>query len=75
MTEKQVQILGFEKTKEYLHDNYFIRLYRKGVIEVEFTYESAELVTVDISLDKVNYLPAVKIEELKSLDLILNKIL
>ena len=72
MTEKQVQILGFEKTKEYLHDNYFTRRYRKGVIEVEFTYESAELVRADITLDEVNCLP-VKIEELNSLDLILNK--
>ena len=72
MTEKQVQILGFEKTKEYLHETYFTRMYRKGVIEVDFTYESADLVSVDISLDKVNCLP-VKIEDLKSLDLILNK--
>ena len=72
MTEKQVQILGFEKTKEYLSDTYFTRRYRKGIIEVEFTYESAELVSVGISLDKVNCL-LVKIEDLKSLDNILNK--
>lgn len=71
MTEKQVQILGFKKTKEYNHDTYVTRRYRKGLIEVEFTYEIAELVSVDITLDEVNCLP-IKIEELKSLDLILN---
>lgn len=77
-TEQDAVKLGFIKTKEYPHDQFVTRNYRKGVIEIDFTYKPTllcngmELHTVDITLLEVigDY---ITLNELVYLDAILNK--
>ena len=74
MTEKDIKRIGFEFVKEYEHDEWFTRRYKKGVIEAEFTYRSknAILETFDITIDEVVG-QKVDFAELQVLDKVLNK--
>ena len=72
MTEKEIKEIGFELVKQYNHDQFNTNRYQKGILEVEFTYENKQLVTVDLTMEEVNCLP-ITINELEQLNEILNK--
>jgi hypothetical protein len=57
MTKKKLESLGFEKVKEYYHDDYFTERFRNGELEVELTYEKGQLITCDLTMDEVNCKP------------------
>ena len=38
MSEQEVKEIGFELVKQYEHDQYNTNRYKKGMLEVEFTY-------------------------------------
>lgn len=71
MTEQTIKDLDFEFVKEYLHDQFKTRRYKKGVLEVEFTYENDELKTFDLTIQEINCKP-IKLADLRMLDAILN---
>nr|BFF39054.1 hypothetical protein BACY1_08590 [Tenacibaculum mesophilum] len=74
MTEPNVKKAGFEFEKEYEHDQFYTRRYKKGVMQVEFTYlsEKSTLENVDLTIDEV-IAETVDYKELLMLDMILNK--
>jgi len=72
MNEKEMTNLEFEFVKVYHHDQYRTVRYKKGVLEVEFTYSQEGLESCDLTIQKLNCLPINKIE-LKQLNEILNK--
>jgi len=72
LTEYSIKYLGFELVKEYEHDHFFTNRYKKGALEVEFTYDESKLITTDLTIKETNCLP-IDTEELKQLDKILNK--
>lgn len=72
MTENEIKEIGFELSKQYTHDQSKTNRYQKGILEVEFTYESEKLVTVDLTVEEINCLPIAK-NELQQLDKILNR--
>ena len=72
MSEQEIKEIGFELVKQYEHDQYNTNRYKKGILEVEFIYESEKLITCDLTLQEVNCLPITKIE-LQQLNKILNK--
>jgi len=72
MTESDIKEIGFELVKKYEHDQYFTHRYKKGKLEVEFTYENNKLVTRDLTVGEINCLPITK-TELQQLNGILNK--
>lgn len=69
-TEEQLKGLGFELTKQYEHDEFHTNRYAKGILEVEFTYESQQLVTCDLTISELNCKP-VTFDEMKALTTIL----
>lgn len=71
MTESDIKKLGFELVKRYEHDQYSTNRYKKGILEVEFTYENNKLVTLELTMGEVNCLPITE-SELQQLDKILN---
>jgi len=72
MTEKEIKGIGFELVKQYEHDQFKTNRYQKGILEVEFTYEGKNLVTVDLTMEEISCLPITK-NELQQLNKILNK--
>jgi len=72
LTEYSIKFLGFKLIKEYKHDQYFTNRYKKGCLEVEFTYDDKDLVSLDVTIYEVIGLPINK-NKLKTLDNILNK--
>mgnify|MGYP000681115652 FL=1 len=72
MTEKEIKEIGFKLVKQYKHDQFRTNRFKKGILEVEFTYEGKNLVTVDLTMEEINCLPITK-NELQQLNKILNK--
>lgn len=72
MTEIQLKQLDFKLIKQYDHDQYNTNRYKKGILEVEFTYEVEELHDISLTIEEVNAVP-VTINELLVLNLIFNK--
>lgn len=72
LTEYSIKFLGFKLVKKYEHDQFFTNRYKKGCLEVEFTYDDKDLISLDVTIDEVIGLPINK-NELKTLDNILNK--
>ncbi|MBC7399827.1 MAG: hypothetical protein H7289_07755 [Mucilaginibacter sp.] len=70
MTEQQLKGLGFVLTESYPHDEFNTNRYKKGVLEVEFTYRGDELITYDLTISEVNSMP-ITFDELKILSPIL----
>ena len=72
MTEKELKKLGFEFIKRYEHNQYVTRRFKKGVLEVELTFEKGALVDFDLTIEEINCIKVTK-QSLKELDNILNK--
>jgi hypothetical protein len=74
MTENQIELLGFDFIKSYSHDEWWTRRFKKGLMQIEFTYKNIDnsLEMVALTIDEVVGMP-ITIEELKTLDLIINK--
>lgn len=72
LTEDNIQSLEFELEQKYKHDYFVTNRYKKGCLEVEFTYDDSKLVSTDVTIQEVNCLPINK-QELLKLDAILNK--
>lgn len=56
-TEAQIKEIGFKRTDSYDHDQYHTNRYKKGCLEVEFTYEGDELLTCDLTISELNCMP------------------
>ena len=72
MTEQDIKKIGFKLIKQYEHDQFNTNRYKKGILEVEFTYQEGKTVMHDLTIEEVNCLPIGK-TELQQLDKILNK--
>ena len=72
MTEQDIKEIGFNLVKQYQHDDFHTNRYRKGLIEVEFTYKNDELLTIDAAISEINCIPVNK-SDLQTLDKIINK--
>lgn len=47
--EEKIKDLGFTFHKEYSHDQFLTRRYRKGIIEVELSYEFGDLIAQEVT--------------------------
>ena len=74
MTENSVKKAGFEFVKEFEHDQFYTRIYKKGVLKVWFTYllGDSTIVNVELTMDGI-VKESLDYKELLMLDLILNK--
>jgi hypothetical protein len=72
MTQSQVKGIGFKLEKDYTHDQFRTLRYKRGVLEVEFTFEGNELVDTSLTIEEVNAMP-INTNELIKLNQILNK--
>lgn len=74
MTEENLKKLGFVFSKQYPHDRFFTKRFKKGCLYVEFTYikKTKEIATIDVTVDEVNVLP-ITFSEIEQLNKILNK--
>ncbi|MBY0244984.1 MAG: hypothetical protein K2Q03_05995 [Sphingobacteriaceae bacterium] len=66
MTEKEVKELGFELSNSYTHNQYNTNRYKKGCLQVEFTYEGKKMVHSDLMVLALDVHP-ISIDELKTL--------
>jgi hypothetical protein len=57
MTEDQIRELGWKLVKQYDHDQFHTNRHKLGCMEIEFTYEGADLVTCDVTISEVHCLP------------------
>lgn len=57
MTEKQIRDLGWVLVKQYTHDEFRTNRYYLGCMEIEFTYEGDELVSLDMSISELIGMP------------------
>lgn len=66
--------LGFELIKSYTHDNFVTQRRKKGVLQIETTWQmpSGKFENQDLTIDEVNSI-SFKKKELIKLDKILNK--
>lgn len=73
MTEAQAKKIGFKFSKTFTHDEWHTARYKKGLIELEFTYltETNKLDGIDITIDEVVN-KTVTLDQLQQLDFILN---
>lgn len=70
ITENQIIELGFQLVKKYKHNQFTTNRYCKGVLEVEFSYNNENLVSVDLTITELNCKPTT-LEEIKKLTPIL----
>ena len=75
LTMQELEDLGFKIVKSYLHDNFTTQRRKKGIIEIETTWDlsTGNFETQDLSLTE-NYIEKFTTNELIVLDLILNKL-
>lgn len=66
ITEEQIKTLGFEFVKTYNHDQFITNRYKRGLMEVEFTYEDSRLQTCDLTISELNCMP-VDFEDIKKI--------
>jgi|GEM_PF-3249562 len=66
--------MGFSLDKHYEHDEWETLRYKKGVLQLEFTYriDNGKIETIDITIDEVVGL-SVSENDVRHLDRILNK--
>lgn len=68
----EIEDLGFEHVKSYPHDDFYTKRFKKGIIQVEFTYRDDKLYSVDVTIDEVVGME-MSFEQLRTIDEILNK--
>jgi len=73
ITENQIKYLGFELVKEYNHDHFRTVRYKKSAMSFECTYDGEELVSSDLSIEKIDY-TEINFEDLEDLNRILGGI-
>jgi hypothetical protein len=64
--EQKIKEIGFKLIKTYKHDQFITNRYNKGDLTVEFTYEGDELISFDLTISEVNYMPII-IEEVEKI--------
>lgn len=70
---QQLENLGFEPVKNYIHDQFMTSRRAKGVIEVETTWRlDGKFESQDFCIQEINMQKFTK-KEIKQLDKILNK--
>jgi hypothetical protein len=67
MTEDELKTIGFEFERSYVHDQYHTNRYKKGILEIEFTYKDDELLTCHMTMEEINCKP-ITLEEMKIID-------
>lgn len=74
LSMQELEDLGFELVKSYVHDDFVTQRRVKGVLEVETTWVVPDgiFVSQDLTIDEVNCIEF-NFHELNVLDLILNK--
>jgi|GEM_PF-1997547 len=72
MTENSIQKIGFELVRRYKHDEFNTNKYKKGCIEIEFTYEGKSSAGVDVKLGEMDW-RTFYFNEVVKLDELLNK--
>ena len=72
MTENQIKELGFVLEKQFNHDEFNTNRYRKGALEVDFSYEGDKLLSCDLAISEINCLP-VTLEEMRAIVPVLTK--
>ena len=70
--EELIKVLGFDLDDQYDHDQFHTTRYRKGLLIVEFTYESEELLTVELTIDET-FCKSITFKELEALTSILGE--
>lgn len=71
MVEADIKDLGFILIKEYTHDQFKTRRYKKGYLIVEFTYEGNKIHVIDLTIEEVFI--QVNYDQVKMLDKIINR--
>lgn len=66
ISEAQIKEIGFEFERGYKHDHYLTNRYKKGCLEVEFTYENDKLLTCDLTISELNCMP-ISFQEIKGI--------
>jgi len=57
IAEEQIKEIGWKLVKQYDHGQYHTNRYKLGCMEIEFTYENAELLTCDLTISELNCMP------------------
>lgn len=70
--EELIKELAYELVHQYEHDQFHTNRYRKGLLIVEFTYESEELLTVELTIDET-YCKPITFKELEALTPVLGE--
>jgi len=73
MKESELLNLGFNVSAKFKHDSFRTIRYKKGVLNVELTYQGSELLTTELTITELNCMP-VSIETLKTLTPILGSV-
>lgn len=69
-TEKNIADLGFVFDRQYTHDQFITKQYKKGILTVEFTYEDENLVSSGLTITEdvidlpTNFINVKKLDEL-----------
>ena len=74
MKEGEVKALGFRLIKTYNHDHYHTLRYKKGCLQVEFTYDGEVLDSCELTISEVVGMP-VTLKDLRGIVHFLNPIL
>jgi len=71
-TEDQIKELGFVFVKSYPHRQFRTNRYKKGVLEVEFTYEGEKFLDCELTIVECEC-RSVSLDELKQITPILGE--
>lgn len=70
----ELEKIGFKKTEQFDHDDFFTTRYVKGIITVEFTYEEAgKLLTTELTVKEINCMNIDNILPVSLMDAVLNE--
>jgi len=74
LNQLTIENYGFILTKHYDHDDWETYRYKKGVLELEFTYrlDNGKIESIDLTIGEIVGIE-VSLSDLKDLDRILNK--
>jgi hypothetical protein len=66
MTETDLKDLGFSFLKEYDHDQFHTKVFKKGPLEVDLTFEDGKMINSDFTIEEV-FCQSITLDELKIL--------